>query len=75
MSSVLVIDDDRSVRHLVRQALDGADVQVLASGNAEDGLASVRQHRPDVVLLDVVLPARPGWTSSAGSTTPIRGCR
>ncbi len=60
MSSVLVIDDDRSVRHLVRQALDGADVQVLASGNAEDGLASVRQHRPDVVLLDVVLPGASG---------------
>ena len=60
MSSVLVIDDDRTVLHLIRQALNGADVQVLAAGDAEEGLESVRQHRPDVVLLDVVLPAASG---------------
>jgi two-component system nitrogen regulation response regulator GlnG len=60
MSSVLVIDDDRTVRHLICQTLHGADVEVLAAGNAEEGLASVRQHRPDVVLLDVVLPAASG---------------
>jgi two-component system nitrogen regulation response regulator GlnG len=60
MSSVLVIDDDRTVRHLIRQALDGADVQVLVAGSAEEGLASVHQHRPDVVLLDVVLPGASG---------------
>ncbi len=60
MSSVLVIDDDRTVRHLIRQALDGADVEVMVAGSAEEGLASVRQHRPDVVLLDVVLPGASG---------------
>ncbi len=60
MSSVLVIDDDRTVRHLIRQALNGADVEVLAAGGAEEGLASVRQHRPDVVLLDVLLPGKSG---------------
>jgi two-component system nitrogen regulation response regulator GlnG len=60
MSSVLVIDDDRTVRHLIRQALNGADVEILAADGAEEGLASVRRHRPDVVLLDVALPAASG---------------
>jgi two-component system nitrogen regulation response regulator GlnG len=60
MSSVLVIDDDRTARHLIREALCGADVEVLAAEGAEEGLASVRQHRPDVVVLDLVLPAASG---------------
>ncbi|MBI2481330.1 MAG: sigma-54-dependent Fis family transcriptional regulator [Planctomycetia bacterium] len=60
MPTVLVIDDDRSVLRLVGKALSEADVEVLTASTAEEGLAAVRQHQPDTVLLDIQLPDASG---------------
>jgi two-component system nitrogen regulation response regulator GlnG len=60
MPTVLVIDDDRTVLRLVEKALSESDVEVLTAGTAEEGLAAVRQHRPDTVLLDIQLPDASG---------------
>lgn len=56
MPTLLVVDDDRSIRHLVREAFAGANVEVLEAANAEDGIEIVRQRQPDTVLLDILLP-------------------
>lgn len=60
MSTVLVIDDDRSVVHLVKKALESMDVEVAMATSAEAGLKQVAETRPDVVLLDIVLPHSSG---------------
>jgi len=60
MSKILVIDDDRSVRHLIEKAFEGSDVQVVSAATAEDGLRFQRETRPDVALLDILLPKTSG---------------
>lgn len=60
MGTILVVDDDRSVLHMVEKALRDADLVVLTARTAEEGLQRVRECRPDVVLLDIVLPGESG---------------
>jgi two-component system nitrogen regulation response regulator GlnG len=57
---LLVIDDDRSVRQMIREAFCDTDVQVLAAGTAAEGWNLLITQHPDVVLLDIVLPETPG---------------
>jgi two-component system nitrogen regulation response regulator GlnG len=59
MPGVLVIDDDRSVVHLIRAACKQIDIEVLAAESAEEGLALLKK-KPDVLLLDIVLPETSG---------------
>ena len=54
MSKLLVIDDDRTVLHMISQAFRDSPVSVLTAQTAEQGLALIAE-RPDVVLLDIVL--------------------
>ncbi|HEX3999131.1 MAG TPA: sigma-54 dependent transcriptional regulator [Pirellulales bacterium] len=56
MPRLLVIDDDRSVLRLIERGFEKTDVAVLTALTAEEGLAHLRQHTPDVLLLDVMLP-------------------
>lgn len=62
-SSILIIEDDSTIRTLLGMALAGAgftDVQTAASG--DEGLAMARRLRPDLVLLDLMLPGLDGFT-------------
>lgn len=60
MGLVLVIDDDRSLRHMLTQSLQAIELQVASAATAEEGLTLVSELRPDVVLLDIMLPGRSG---------------
>jgi DNA-binding NtrC family response regulator len=60
MPTLLVVDDDRAVRHLVHQAFEGTDIQVAEAATAEDGLDLLRRQSPDAVLLDINLPEMSG---------------
>ncbi len=53
MSRILVIDDDRSVRHLVEKTFEGSDVEVISAASADEGLRMQRESQPDVALLDI----------------------
>ena len=59
--TVVVVEDDPATRELVVQAIEACDVRVLSAGNGEDGLELVRTSRPDLVILDVVLPGVDGF--------------
>ncbi|MBI1345326.1 response regulator [bacterium] len=55
-TTVLVIDDDRSVHHLVTRSLEKVQLNVITASDGATGLALVGSERPDVVLLDIRLP-------------------
>src|SRR5690606_31257801 len=60
MQSLLSIDDDRSVHHLVQKALEHRELEFHSALTAEDGLSKIESCKPDAVLLDVMLPDMSG---------------
>jgi two-component system alkaline phosphatase synthesis response regulator PhoP len=58
---ILVVDDDRAVVRLVQAYLEQANYHVLVAYNGETALQIIRRDRPDLVLLDLMLPDRDGW--------------
>ena len=61
MTTVLVIDDEAPIRLLCRVNLEAEGMAVLEAADGEAGLESARSDRPDVILLDVMMPGRNGW--------------
>ena len=61
MTRVLVVDDDAPIRLLCRVNLEAEGMEVLEAADGADGLEKARTARPDVVLLDVMLPKIDGW--------------
>lgn len=58
---VLVVDDEPSMRALCRVNLRAAGIEVLEAGDGEAALALAQAERPDLVLLDVMMPGLDGW--------------
>jgi len=58
---ILVIDDEPDVLMLCRVNLELAGHEVVEAGSGEAGLELARSERPDLVVLDVMLPARDGF--------------
>jgi DNA-binding response OmpR family regulator len=60
--SLLLIDDEPRIRRVLRLALEDEGYQVAEAANGYDALATLRREPPDVVLLDLMLPDRDGFT-------------
>jgi signal transduction histidine kinase/CheY-like chemotaxis protein len=60
-TKVLLVDDEEIMRYLVRQLLPRSRYSVAAINNGNDGLQSLREERPDVVLLDLNMPGMTGF--------------
>jgi CheY-like chemotaxis protein len=55
---VLIVDDSPELRLLIKMALETSEYELLEAANALEGLMMINQHRPDVVLLDVMMPGK-----------------
>jgi len=58
---VLLVDDDEKVRELVRVNLEFEGYIVREAGSADEGLAAIEEAKPDLILLDVMMPHVDGW--------------
>jgi DNA-binding response OmpR family regulator len=58
---VLVIDDEAPIRLLCRVNLEAEGMDVLEASDGPTGLEQARNHTPDVILLDVMMPGLDGW--------------
>ncbi|HZT90743.1 MAG TPA: response regulator [Gaiellaceae bacterium] len=58
---VLVIDDEAPIRLLCRVNLEAEGMDVLEAADGPTGLEQARTARPDVILLDVMMPGLDGW--------------
>ncbi|MDP1850889.1 MAG: response regulator [Candidatus Planktophila sp.] len=59
--SVLVIDDNEDIRHLLTLILENAGFTVLTGIDGADGLAQTRSAKPDLILLDAMMPGLNGF--------------
>ncbi|MEX5218308.1 MAG: response regulator [Nitrospira sp.] len=63
MSSVLVVDDEESVRRLIRDTLGQAGYQVSEARDGKEGLLHYRQAPADLVIMDILMPDQDGLES------------
>lgn len=58
---ILVVDDDVPILRLVRATLQADGYSVMTAGNGEDALAALEEERPDLVVLDLMMPGMDGF--------------
>jgi len=61
MKKILLIDDDPTLLHLLGEFLKNDSFEVAGASNGSDGLRLAYDQRPDLILLDVMLPGMDGW--------------
>ncbi len=61
MPRILVVDDDLKIVRLVRAYLEQAGYHVLTAHDGNAAMLLIRQERPDLVVLDLMMPNRDGW--------------
>lgn len=61
MARILVVDDEPEIRLLTRLVLEKAKHSVLEAVDGQSALRAICKEKPDVVLLDVMMPGPLGW--------------
>jgi two-component system phosphate regulon response regulator PhoB len=58
--TILIVDDEAAIRDMLRVALEMADYQVLEAGNAQEAHSLIIDEKPDLILLDWMMPGTSG---------------
>lgn len=64
-ATILIVDDEASIRNVARAYLEREGFSVYCTESGPAGLALARQHRPDLVILDLMLPGMDGMEVAA----------
>ena len=64
-ADILVVDDSPGIVEAVQQLLNDEGYQVRTAANGRDALLRVKDHMPDVILLDLMMPIMDGWEFAA----------
>lgn len=62
---VLAVDDEDDVRRLIQVKLKKAGFEVITATNGEEGVAKCKSEKPDVVIMDWMMPKMDGPTATA----------
>ena len=61
MPSLLIVDDDPDIRLLLRLELSAEGHRIAEAANGREALDTIAAERPDLVLLDIMMPVLDGW--------------
>ena len=61
MQRILIIEDDKFLRELIIQKLGNEGYEVVEAAEGEEGLRKMKEEKPDLVLLDLILPGIDGF--------------
>ena len=59
--NAIVIDDDPSVTNLMALLLKGQGINVFSASGGAEGLNLLREKKPDIVIIDLMMPGMDGW--------------
>ena len=59
---VLIIDDDIDFVNATRTVLESKDYQISVAYNGDEGLQKARGEKPDLIILDIIMPIKDGFT-------------
>lgn len=60
-ATILIVDDDPAIQGLLTTRLSMTGYRVITAENGEDALQQAKEARPDLVVLDVMMPKMNGW--------------
>lgn len=60
--TILIIEDEQSIQNIIKAFLEDAGYAVVIANDGADGISKFHQHKPDLVLLDLMLPKIDGFT-------------
>ena len=60
MATILIIDDEESIRNLLKEVLERANHRVLEARDGREGLTLCQQNKVDLVLMDILMPGTDG---------------
>ncbi|MBI5253433.1 MAG: response regulator [Euryarchaeota archaeon] len=58
---IMTVDDEPDIRFMIRRILEKAGYEVTEAGSGEECLEKLKKERPDLILLDVMMPGLNGW--------------
>jgi two-component system alkaline phosphatase synthesis response regulator PhoP len=61
-TKILIVDDEAGIRLMVARML-GADYTVLEAADGEEGVELTRLHKPSLVLMDIMMPGKDGYSA------------
>lgn len=64
MARILIVDDSPTDVRVLSAMLERAGFQTLSASTAEDGIAIARQERPNLILMDVIMPGMNGFQAT-----------
>jgi len=64
IKKILVVDDSPTERHFLDELLSHAGYLVITAESGEEGIAKAKAERPDLVLMDVVMPGLNGYQAT-----------
>lgn len=72
---ILVVDDDTHSNHLIKTAFTAEGAEVIMAADGQEGLRQFYNHKPDLVILNLMMPEMDGWETSqrmlASAEVPI----
>ena len=64
IKTALIVDDSPTERHILTELLSGAGYQVTTAESGDEGIERARQVKPDLILMDVVMPGTNGFQAT-----------
>jgi DNA-binding response OmpR family regulator len=64
-AKILVIDDEKSLLDLLRMSLELEGYDVITAENGEEGVKKFKEHQPDLVICDIIMPKMDGYETLA----------
>lgn len=64
MTHVLIIDDSPTEVHVFKTMLEKNDIKVSVATNGEEGIVMAKDIKPDLILMDVVMPGKNGFQAT-----------
>lgn len=62
MAKILLVEDDDLVRDMLSQVLTRASHDVITAANGEEAVTQLKQHEPDIMVTDIIMPKKSGIT-------------
>jgi CheY-like chemotaxis protein len=63
-AKILLIDDDQDFVEATKAILETRPYEVIVASNGDEGLRKAREEKPDLILLDVIMPVRNGFSAA-----------